>query len=142
MSNQESSHTEEPPLRNRVFTFIGFSGCILLFVFILLIVYVPNRPDPVNQEEIAQREAHLRDAMRGARAKLESYEALNAEEGVFRIPIERAMDRVVEEAWRDPRGVRFFGVEPDANAEPGEAEGNGESAEATIDHENAPAGED
>ena len=72
---------------------------ILMFGFIILIAYLPTRPEPVDQDLIDQRLAIL-EVNSKQHALANSYGWVDQTNGVVRIPIERAM--VLTE--RDLRG--------------------------------------
>lgn len=96
MSN-ENELAGEPSLSRKTRNFIGFAGCILVFLFILFVAYLPNRPEPVDQEIIEERLNRLDEARRAARSKMEQYAVIDRADGVFRIPVERAQRLLVEE---------------------------------------------
>ena len=76
---------------NFLFTFLGSLGAILIFVLIIFIAYLPNRPAPVDAQIAAKRQATADEARAAGKSKLKGYEVLNAETGTVRIPIEDAM---------------------------------------------------
>ncbi len=81
---------------NFLFTFLGSLGAILIFVLIIFIAYLPNRPAPVDAEIAAQRQATADEARAAGKSKLEGYEVLNQEAGTVRVPIEAAMELTVK----------------------------------------------
>lgn len=85
MSEKEISNS------NFLFSFLGAVGAILIFALIIFIAYLPNRPDAVDAQVIADRQEKADSARATSQSKLEGYEVLNAEEGIARIPIEDAM---------------------------------------------------
>lgn len=76
---------------NSLLTFLGSLGAILIFVLILFIAYLPNRPAPVDAQIAAARQAKADEARAAGIKKLTSFEVINAESGIARIPIEEAM---------------------------------------------------
>lgn len=76
-------------------TFFGALGAMLIFALIILVAYLPNRPDPVNEEIAATRKSKAAESIAMGKAKLEGYEVVNAEAGVVRIPIELAMEQTI-----------------------------------------------
>ncbi len=80
---------------NKLFTFLGSLGAILIFVLILFIAYLPNRPDSVNAQANADRQAKADESRAKEQAKLTGYEVVNAQAGKVRIPIEEAMELTV-----------------------------------------------
>lgn len=91
MSQSEVSTT------NRLFTFIGGIGAILIFAIILYVAYLPNRPSPVDQAVNDARQAKADEARAAGLSKLSGYTVINAEAGTVRIPINQAMEQTVAE---------------------------------------------
>lgn len=81
----------------------GVLVAVLLFGFIVLIAYLPTRPEPVDQDLIDQRVATLAEVNSKQHALATSYGWVDQTKGVVRIPIERAM----ELTERDLRGGAF-----------------------------------
>ncbi len=76
-------------------TFLGSLGAILIFVLILFVAYLPNRPDAVNAQVNAARQAKADEARAAGIEKLSNYEVIDAATGTARIPIEEAMKLTV-----------------------------------------------
>lgn len=81
---------------NLLLSFLGGLGAILIFVLILSIAYLPNRPDAVNAQAGIDRQLKADDARAAGLQKLNGYEVINAQEGVVRIPIQDAMQLTVK----------------------------------------------
>jgi hypothetical protein len=82
-------------------TFLGSLGAILIFALIIFIAYLPNRPDAVDAQTTANRQAKADEARAQGLAKLNGYELINAETGSARIPVEVAMEMTVS-AYQAP----------------------------------------
>ncbi len=96
MSNSHEKTPTQPTLSNYTLSLIGAVLSLLLFVFIVFIAYLPNRPAPVDQELVQTRATRLAE-LNAAQAELaDSYKWVNKPEGVVRIPIERAMELTVQ----------------------------------------------
>jgi len=80
---------------NFLFTFLGSLGAILIFVLIIFLAYLPNRPAPVSAQIDADRQTKADEARAAGISKLQGYEVLNKEAGSVRIPIEKAMELTV-----------------------------------------------
>lgn len=95
MSN---AHTEsEPSDRKVLLSALGWIGVIFCFFLVVAVAYLPNRAVD-NEEKQAEERLTIRNQVRGEQARLvDSYEWINQEEGVVRIPVERAMKLAVEE---------------------------------------------
>jgi len=80
---------------NLLLSFLGGLGAILIFILILFVAYLPNRPEPVNEQASVDRQAKADEARAAGIQKLSSYEVVNAAEGTVRIPIADAMELTV-----------------------------------------------
>lgn len=89
---------------NHLLTFLGSLGAILIFVLILYIAYLPNRPEPVDAQVSADRQAKADEARAAGIKKLTSLEVMDADTAVSRIPIEDAM-KVTVSAYKSGEGV-------------------------------------
>jgi hypothetical protein len=88
--------SEKPASKsNFLLSFLGGLGAILIFLLILFIAYLPNRPDPVDASVVADRQAKADEARAAGIKKLTSLEVVDASAGIARIPIEDAMERTV-----------------------------------------------
>ncbi len=76
---------------NSLLTFLGSLGAILIFALILFVAYLPNRPDPVDAQVNATRQAKADEARAAGIKKLTTYEVIDAAAGTARIPIKEAM---------------------------------------------------
>lgn len=99
MSNltHDPSLAPEPSDRKALFSAIGWLGVIFIFLFIVLIVYVPNRDEKPGAEFVEERLAIRAEVNATQESKISRYAWENQAEGVVRIPVERAMDLVVRE---------------------------------------------
>jgi hypothetical protein len=88
---------KEPTATNQLYTFLGCLGAIISFALIAFIAYLPQQADPADQAAKEQRQIKADEARAAGKSKLESYAVVNAEAGVVRIPIEPAMDAVVQQ---------------------------------------------
>ncbi|WP_269523527.1 hypothetical protein [Coraliomargarita parva] len=82
---------------SQLLTFLGSLGAILIFLIILFIAYLPNRPAPVDASVRANRVAKSEESLAAGQKKLEGYEVVDAANGVVRIPIEDAMSLTLKE---------------------------------------------
>lgn len=78
-------------------SFVVAAAFFLLFAIILFIVYVPERPGPVDQARIEERLTILKDLKAKDQKALTTYSWVESSPGTVRIPIDRAMDLVVRE---------------------------------------------
>lgn len=90
MSNTEVSKS------NFLFTFLGSLGALLIFILIIFVAYLPNRPAPVDAAIIEQRQQTADEARATSSSKLQGYAVINAEAGTVRIPIGEAMQMTVD----------------------------------------------
>jgi hypothetical protein len=76
---------------NTLLTFLGCLGAFLVFVLIIFIAYLPNRPERVDAQVYATRQAKADESRAAGVQKLTNYELIDAEEGIARIPIKEAI---------------------------------------------------
>ena len=76
---------------NTFLTFLGCLGAFLVFVLIIFIAYLPNRPERVDAQVYATRQAKADESRAAGIQKLTNYELIDAEAGTVRIPIEDAI---------------------------------------------------
>ena len=80
---------------NTFLTFLGCLGAFLVFVLIIFIAYLPNRPERVDAQVYATRQAKADESRAAGIQKLTNYELIDAEAGIVRIPIEDAISLTV-----------------------------------------------
>ncbi|MFQ3240423.1 MAG: hypothetical protein ACI9A1_000200 [Lentimonas sp.] len=80
---------------NRLLSFVGIIGAILVFAVILFVAYLPSRPTAVDQTVSDARQATADEARAAGVAKLKGYEVIDEAAGTVRIPIKDAMDQTV-----------------------------------------------
>ena len=80
---------------NTLLTFLGCLGALLVFVLIIFIAYLPNRPEAVDAQVSATRQAKADESRAAGIQKLTNYELINAEAGIARIPIKEAMSLTI-----------------------------------------------
>ncbi|MEY3000795.1 MAG: hypothetical protein RL648_1009 [Verrucomicrobiota bacterium] len=103
MSNPPSS-TSEPSDKKVLFSALGWLGVIFVFLLILAVAYLPNRAVSIEEANVAERMT-IRNTVRGEQARLVStYEWVDREKGVVRIPVERAMKLTVDELRGEAAG--------------------------------------
>lgn len=78
-------------------TFLGSLGGILIFVLIIWIAYLPNRPEAVNAEAAADRQAKADESRAAGIALITTTEVIDVEAGKVRIPVEQAMSLLVND---------------------------------------------
>ena len=80
---------------NTFVTFLGCLGAFLVFVLIIFIAYLPNRPERVDAQVYATRQAKADESRAAGIQKLTNYELIDAEAGIVRIPIEDAISHTI-----------------------------------------------
>lgn len=83
--------------RQRTLLVLGILGAIFLFAIILLIVYLPTLPMPVDQVLIEERRATLAEVEAEQHRRAHTYGWTDETNGIVRIPIERAVELTVRE---------------------------------------------
>lgn len=88
MADQTSSKSFLP-------SFLGSLGAILIFALIIFLAYLPNRPEPIDQAAAEERQVKADEARAEGIAKITKYAVKG--DGSIQIPVETAMDLVVED---------------------------------------------
>jgi hypothetical protein len=89
---------DQPSKTNKVATFFGSLGAILIFALVIYVAYLPNRPEPIDAQANAERLARAEEATAQGIAKISDYAV--AADGSIQIPVEEAMQQVLRE-YRD-----------------------------------------
>lgn len=93
MSDQpEQNETSWSNLSLSLMAAVGF---ILLFVLILWVAYVPLRPEPIPEVTKEKRLETLAEVRNAGLQNTTTYGVVNPNEGIYRIPVDRAMDLTV-----------------------------------------------
>ena len=71
-------------------TFVGAIGAILIFALIIFVAYLPNIPDPADQDIRDKRQSDADTVRAEGVAKLNRYELIDKDSGTVRIPIDKA----------------------------------------------------
>lgn len=88
---------KEPSDSTVLVSALGWIGVCLVFLLIVAVAYLPNRAKSQEEKNAAIR-YQIRNEVRGEQARLvSSYEWVNQNDGVVRIPVEQAMRLTVEE---------------------------------------------
>ena len=80
---------------NTFLTFLGCLGAFLVFVLIIFVAYLPNRPERVDAQVYATRQAKADESRAAGIQKLTNYELIDAEVGTARIPIDEAISLTI-----------------------------------------------
>lgn len=95
--SSSAAESNEPSERKVLYSALGWIGVIFIFVLIVAIAYLPNRSVDV-YEQLAEERLQLRDEVQAEQTRLvDSYEWINQNDGVVRLPVERAMRLTVQE---------------------------------------------
>ena len=86
----------------KVFVY-GISGIIVLVALVIFALdyFTAAREEAVYEAVLSPESVALRELRAREVEELNSYEILDAQKGVYRIPIERAMTVMAEEAYRE-----------------------------------------
>lgn len=90
------SSTETDSKSNLIISLLASAAGILLFALILWLTYLPTHSDRADANLRMERESKLTSLRAGAEQLLENYGMVNAADGIYRIPIEQAMQLTVE----------------------------------------------
>jgi len=102
-----ASHDEDDP-KARSTIVVGLLGATLVVVTILLLqaLHSSTAQDEEYRKEIATPYVELQEVEASQRQQLESYRWVNQAEGVVAIPIEEAMQQVVDQHGNGARSSR------------------------------------
>ena len=80
-------------------TAVAVIGGFLIFVLIVVIAYLPNKPEMLSQgtKTPEERAAILRELRARESAAAHSYGWVDQTKGIVRVPIERAMQLTIED---------------------------------------------
>ncbi|MCD8481870.1 MAG: hypothetical protein LR015_03860 [Verrucomicrobia bacterium] len=91
MSNSTGSHDPEPSDNKVLLSAVGWLGVILLFGLVVAVAYLPNRAQSIEARQAEQRHAIRASVVAEQQRIANSYDWVNRDQGVVRIPIDRAM---------------------------------------------------
>ena len=80
---------------NTFLTFLGCLGAFLVFVLIIFVAYLPNRPERVDAQVYATRQAKADESRAAGVQKLTNYELIDEDAGIARIPIDEAINLTI-----------------------------------------------
>lgn len=87
--------SDQPSSKSFFLSFLGGLGAILIFVLIIFLAYLPNRPEPIDQAASEARQAKADESRAAGSAKISNY-AVNPD-GSIQIPVDAAMDLIAKE---------------------------------------------
>ena len=79
------------------FSVVGIIGSFAIILLILWTAYLPQRPAKINQSIAAERRRKLVELEARQHETTTNYGWVNANQGIVRIPVERAIELVVQE---------------------------------------------
>jgi hypothetical protein len=92
----------EPSDRRILLSALAWVGVIFMFVFIVLIAYVPNRSVAIDARDVEARQQIRLRVETEQEKRASTYEWINQAEGQVRLPIGRARELIVEELRSSP----------------------------------------
>jgi hypothetical protein len=84
---------------------IGILGAFLLAAYLVWAMVQSTRPAPLGAARIAERYKFLRDMKTAEADALGHYAIIDPARGTVRVPVQRAMELMLEE-WKDPAAAR------------------------------------
>jgi len=81
--------------------FVAFVGIFLIVAGLVWVMQYYTRPAPVNQARIAERQKYLAEIRAAEADALNHYGWVDPAKGLVRLPINRAMELLLEE-WKNP----------------------------------------
>lgn len=87
----------EPSDRRVLLSAVAWVGVIFVFLFIVLIAYVPNRAAAIDAKDVEARTQIRARVDAEQEKKATTYDWINQAEGQVRLPIDRARELIVAE---------------------------------------------
>ena len=84
--------------------FIILVGAFMAMAVILWWSRDGSRPSVIGAERAVLRKQNLATSCADAKKTLESYAVVNAEKGIFQIPVEKAIETMIRE-WKNPEAA-------------------------------------
>ncbi len=84
--------------------FIILVGAFMAMAVILWWSRDGSRPSVIGAERAALRKQNLATSSADAKKALESYGVVNAEKGIYQIPVDKAIEAMIRE-WRNPESA-------------------------------------
>ena len=88
--------------------FLRFLLAVALFcvmAVLLRLTWDSARPPSIGAEQAKLRKANLAELRSAEKEMLTSYGVVNAEKGIYRVPIDQAIQRMIQE-WKQPEKAR------------------------------------
>lgn len=80
-------------------------GLFCVMAALLWLTWESARPPSIGAERANLRKANLEESRSAEKEMLTSYGVVNAEKGIYRIPIDQAVQRMIQE-WKQPEKAR------------------------------------
>lgn len=80
-----------------LWTTLGTLGSFAILLFVLLVAYLPNRPQSVDQATVAERRTKLAELQAREKDLTTTYGWVDPSKGIVRIPVERAKELILQE---------------------------------------------
>ena len=93
----EKLENDQPSRLQFGLSVVGIVAALFMFAFIILIAYLPTRPEPVDQALIDQRLATLAEVNSEQHDLATTYGWVDQNKEIVRIPIEQAMKLTVRD---------------------------------------------
>lgn len=87
------------------FRFLLAVGLFCVMAALLRLTWESARPPSIGAERANLRKANLAEARSVEEEMLTSYGVVNAEKGIYRMPIDQAIQRMIQE-WKQPEKAR------------------------------------
>lgn len=100
-TNQQSGYEKADINVNKVILFFVLGVIVTVIILIFLLDYFKAvREDTIYGAVLRPESATLRELRARENEELTTYKIIDADKGIYRIPIERAKKLFAEEAWR------------------------------------------
>lgn len=83
--------------KNQIVSILSILGCILLFLFILFVAYLPDSGQDPLARSAAERTAILNEVESEAAREMTSLEVVDPQAGIYKIPVDQAMELTIQQ---------------------------------------------
>lgn len=81
---------------NKMFSYLAILGALGIFLLIVFIAYLPNRPPSLTTSLSNQRLIKLKEVQAQQKSRINSYQWIDRSKGIVQIPVERAIELTIQ----------------------------------------------
>jgi hypothetical protein len=98
----QASGYEEKDVEVKKIFFYGLAGILTLIILLVLMneIFIASADNQVYQSVLAPESPELREVRAQEMESLQGYRVIDEQQGVYQVPIERAMELMADEAFQ------------------------------------------